>query len=304
MASGVLSAEELPSFPQTSLLKLSRFLSIFPPPPSATSTPAQLSNVLLAIHPSLSYVNKASWRSLEGALEGAGLDEYSHDISDVDPTTVASEGEGIWGWRLESIARSGKRTASVVFTRDAIEKVEVEVAAGPKPFATFPLKSTPGFLLTPRFEHLLCSLFQLHALGEWDISVLPPSSSLQSSSSSTTVLISTFAKLLGYELETVHLVKDLGGGRELWMRRIVETGFGDVENKGKTSWELAPMTKAALEGKLVHFEGIDTLGSTVGSLGRLLNDREGELWEGKRIVGKLAQEDVCLSFSSTWAASN
>lgn len=156
-------------------------------------------------------------------------------------------------------------------------------------------------------RHLLISLLQLHALKIFDISILPPSSSLQSSSSSTTLLISTFASLLGYELETLHLYKesesaccsreqgvlsectddtfncDTVGGRELWMRRVVQTG-------GLTSWEPSLLTKAATSGKLLHLEGIDTIGQTAGSLGRILMDRESELWEGKRLVGAAVPE--------------
>lgn len=283
MASGVTASEDLPSFPQTALVKLAKFLAVFPPPHSSVSTPAQLVNLLLVIHPSLSYVAAPAWRSLETAFDGAGLGEWVNGVSECDPTAVGLAGEGIWGWVLSSIERSGERTANVTFMRGGVEKITVEVAAGPLPFASFPLKNSDSLLITPRFEHLLTSLLQLHALQDFDISILPPSSSLQSSSSSTTILISTFASLLGYALETIHLYKELSG-RELIMRRVVESGVGKA-GSGTTSWEPSPMIKGAWEGKLVHLEGIDTIGATVGSLGRILAEREGELWEGKRIVG-------------------
>lgn len=296
MASGVTSSEDVPGFPQTSLQKLAHFLAIFPPPHSSLSTPSQFANLLLAIHPSLSYITPPSWRALETAFEGAGLGEWSAGVAECDPADVGLLGEGIWGWRLASIERSGERSAKVTFVRGGgAEKVVVDVPAGPRPFEPFPLQATPTFHLTPRFEHLLASLFQLHALGRFDISVLPPSSSLQSSSSSTTVLIATFAKLLGYELETIHLYKEIGG-REIWMRRVVESGVGGGK-AGVTGWEPSPLVKGAWEGKLVHLEGIDALGATVGSLGRLLGEREGELWEGKRLVGgePLSVEEVRFS---------
>lgn len=283
MASGVTASEDLPSFPQTALVKLAKFLAVFPPPHSSVSTPAQLVNLLLVVHPSLSYVAAPAWRSLETAFDGAGLGEWVNGVSECDPTAVGLAGEGIWGWVLSSIERSGERTANVTFMRGGVEKITIEVAAGPLPFASFPLNNSDSLLITPRFEHLLTSLFQLHALKDFDISILPPSSSLQSSSSSTTILISTFASLLGYALETIHLYKELSG-RELIMRRVVESGVGKA-GSGTTSWEPSPMIKGAWEGKLVHLEGIDTIGATVGSLGRILAEREGELWEGKRIVG-------------------
>lgn len=282
MASG-LSDEELPLFPQTALLKLAQLIAVFPPPHASISTPAEIINVLLTIHPALAYnVKPASWRALEAAFEKAGMTQFL-GISECDPADVGVEGEGIWGWKLAGIERSGEATAKVTFVRAGVETIHVEVAAGPKPFAPWPLVSTPDFQQTPRFLHLLGSIFQLHALGSWDISILPPSSSLQSSSSSTTILISTFASLLGYELTTVHLYKELGG-REVVMRRVVENGQGG-KSAGTTGWEVSPLVNGSLKGHLVHLEGIDTLGSTAGSLARLISERESELWEGQRIVG-------------------
>jgi von Willebrand factor A domain-containing protein 8 len=35
---------------------------------------------------------------------------------------------------------------------------------------------------------------------------------------------------------------------------------------------------------LVHLSGLDSIGATAGSLSRLFQDREFELWEGKRMV--------------------
>lgn len=91
----------------------------------------------------------------------------------------------------------------------------------------------------------------------------------------------------------MHLYKELGG-RELLMRRVVSTGVGsDKAAAGTTSWEPAPLVAAAWTGKLVHLEGVDAIGSTVGVLGRLLGEREVELWEGKRMTGgdKLTDEE-------------
>lgn len=297
MASGVPSStsSEIPSFPQTSLVKLSAFLALFPPPSTASlSTPAQFANLLLAVHPSLAFMPAASWRLFEEALETAGLGEWTGGIAEAEFGQVGVGGEGIMGWRLEGIKRKSKCEATLTFSRGGVEQVELVVSAGPLAFAPYPLtaKDNPQLLLTPRFEHLLTSLFQLHALGTFDLAFLPPSSSLQSSSSSTTLLIEHFASLLGYELETLHLYKELGG-REIWMRRVVRGSEGE---KGVTSWEPSLLTRGAMEGKLVHLEGIDTLGATAGSLGRLLCDREAELWEGKRLVGPLKDGEV--SFGS------
>ncbi len=45
-------------------------------------------------------------------------------------------------------------------------------------------------------------------------------------------------------------------------------------------------------GRLVHLSGLDTIGATAGSLGRLMQDREIELWEGERLVAQADEEEV------------
>lgn len=45
-------------------------------------------------------------------------------------------------------------------------------------------------------------------------------------------------------------------------------------------------------GHLLHLAGLDVIGSTAGSLSRILQDREIELWESKRIVGSATPEEV------------
>ena len=56
----------------------------------------------------------------------------------------------------------------------------------------------------------------------------------------------------------------------------------------------SPLIEGAWEGRLVHLSGIDVIGPTAGSLARLLQDREVELWEGKRIVQQADPEEVCV----------
>ncbi len=84
------------------------------------------------------------------------------------------------------------------------------------------------------------------------------------------------AATLGYAFESVWLWKDLGGG-ELLMRRA-------TAKDGSTTWEPAPLVRGAMQGKLIHLAGVDVLGPTLGSLSRLLQDRELELWNGARMT--------------------
>ncbi|KAH9007354.1 AAA domain-containing protein, partial [Lactarius deliciosus] len=59
----------------------------------------------------------------------------------------------------------------------------------------------------------------------------------------------------------------------------------------------SPLVQGAWEGRLVHFSGFDVLGPTAGAIAWLLQDREVELWEGKRIVASLGDDDMGLTNS-------
>jgi hypothetical protein len=58
----------------------------------------------------------------------------------------------------------------------------------------------------------------------------------------------------------------------------------------------SPLIEAAWSGRLLHLSGLDVIGSTAGSLSRMLQDREIELWEGKRIVGSATRPEVGSQF--------
>jgi hypothetical protein len=292
MASGVAptAGEDLPLFPQTSLVKLARFLAVFPPPSdSATVSPSQLFGLLLVLHPSLAYLPTATRRQLEEVLKTAKFGPWCEGISDVDYATKATKtDEGIFGWKLVDVQPSKPGQALVTFARVGSLPVVVSVAAGTFPFAPFSVDAP----LSPRFRHSLTSLFQLHALSSFDVS-FSPSTTTHSSSSSTSLIISTFAQLLGYDLHAVHLYKELGG-RELVARRI-------VGNDGATGFEESPLISAAKSGGLVWLEGIDTIGATAASLSRLFVDRETEKWEGKRLtLGGGRGGDVLESISPSF----
>lgn len=54
----------------------------------------------------------------------------------------------------------------------------------------------------------------------------------------------------------------------------------------------SPLVQGAWAGRLVHLSSLDVIGPTAGSIARLLQDREIELWEGKRIVASASEEEV------------
>ncbi|KZT08123.1 uncharacterized protein LAESUDRAFT_649814 [Laetiporus sulphureus 93-53] len=268
----------LPAFPQTAVAKLRRLLEVFPPPAHGL-TPEQLARLILTIHPALIHAPFVAWAMLARQLEDAG-------IGALGSPSLSGNGDnlGLLGYRLSHIERISERTARITFSGTArASSVSVEVPAGPKSLLAYPFVDVEGlgFLLTERFVGLFTALLQAHALG-WDVAYVPPA--LPSTAScSTTTLVRTFAAVLGYELEDYHMYKELGG-RELLMRRRIEDG-------GATSWEPSPLIEGVWAGRLVHLSGIDVIGSTAGSLARLMQDRETELWEGKRIVWQASEEE-------------
>ncbi|KAI0074593.1 hypothetical protein K474DRAFT_1709721 [Panus rudis PR-1116 ss-1] len=268
----------LQAFPQTALEKLRALLESFPPPDKIS--PALLARLMLTIHPGLISAPFVAWAMLSKQTEDAGLGPL-----DSPSLNGEDDGLGYLGYRIDRIERATETTARLTFRCPIDGKsVVVDVPAGPKAFLEFPWRNPQslGFFPTDRFMGLLTCILQAHALG-WDISYVPPASP-STASCSTSLLVKTFADLLGYELETVHMYKELGG-REIIMRRKVEAD-------GATSWEPSPLIEGAWKGRLVHLSGIDVVGSTAGSIARLVQDREIELWEGKRIVADATPEEI------------
>jgi von Willebrand factor A domain-containing protein 8 len=56
--------------------------------------------------------------------------------------------------------------------------------------------------------------------------------------------------------------------------------------------QCSPLVEGAWNGRLVHLAGLDVVGSTAGSLARLVQDREVELWMSKRIVAEASESEV------------
>ena len=212
------------AFPQTALAKLRALLSLFPAPSSLT--PHELAKLMLALHPGLLHAPFVVWSMLSQQTEDAGLGPLGSPSLDGEGDNL-----GLLGYRLVSIERESERSVLVSFVNDdsSSDVITLTTLGGPKPLFAFPWRDPQalGFLPTSRFMGLLTSMLQAHALG-WDISYVPPV--LPSTAScSTTTLVQVFGALLGYEVDSVHMYKELGG-RELVMRRKIEDG-------GATSWE-------------------------------------------------------------------
>lgn len=217
------SKNTLPAFPQTALAKLRALLAIFPAP-SALS-PTELAKLMLALHPALIHASFVAWSMLSRQTEEAGLGPLG------SPALSGEDDDlGLLGYRLGQIRRDTERSVRLSFTSNSgAAPVSVVVPGGPRPLLAFPWKhpETLDFVVTDRFMGLLTNMMQAHSLG-WDISYVPPV--LPSTAScSTSTMVRTFGALLGYEVDSVHMYKELGG-RELVMRRKIEDG-------GATSWD-------------------------------------------------------------------
>ncbi|KAI0296956.1 AAA domain-containing protein [Multifurca ochricompacta] len=281
----------LPPFPQTALAKLHTLLTTFPPPSPIASgsrplSPRAMGRLMIVLHPELLHAPFQAWALLSERLEEAGLGPLAAPLATEDlddPGTAVEDATGLLGYTVRSIERTGKHSVRVVFTTLGDGKeVVLEVPAGEGSLRPFPLEETPDFVPSARFVGLLTNCLQAHALG-WDISLVPPAQPA-TASASTSLLVYVLGDVLGYVREAVHVYKELGG-RELLMRRVVGEG-------GATSWEPSPLVQGAWAGRLVHFSGLDVLGPTAGAIARLLQDREIELWEGKRIVASLEEDET------------
>jgi len=214
---GAISKSTLPQFPQTALAKLSTLCTMFPPPKMLS--PNQLAVLVLTIHPVLVYAPFVTWALLSRQAEEAGIGNLGNPHLD-NP----EDATGLLGYSATVIERVDVKTVKITFVGSDGVQIIVQAPAGPRQLQSFNLDST---FASPRFKGLLSAFLQAHALG-WDISYIPPA--LPSTAScSTSTLITAFASLLGYEVETIHMYKELGG-REMVMRR-------KIESDGSTTWE-------------------------------------------------------------------
>ena len=217
----VISKTSLPPFPQTALAKLQSLVEKFPPPEKLS--PAQLARLFLTIHPALIHAPFQAWAILSRQCEESGLGELgSPSMSSLN------EQIGLFGYHIANIVRLNEAEAQLTFSPPpGLQPVVLTVPAGPKQMRPFPFPDKLEFKPTTRFMGLLTCFLQAHALG-WDISLIPPALP-STASSSTTTLVKVFGQVLGYNMDVIHMYKELGG-RELVMRRKIEDG-------GATTWE-------------------------------------------------------------------
>lgn len=125
------------------------------------------------------------------------------------------------------------------------------------------------FVHTAYHERLLGEIMQSHSTH--DICLIG------SKGCGKSAVARQFADLLGYERELLLLYQDMSSRDLLQQRTTLPTG--------DTTWAETPLVTAALEGKLAVLDGIHRLHpSTLLQLQRLLQDRELQLFDGKRLL--------------------
>lgn len=312
---------KLPNLPTTALPLLTDIVSTFPPAKSLpdlefdendpilpkwprdspeetkdAETSASTLALLSSAYPQVFGLDQEKRKTLDSLLSQLQVHDQMGEGTD-QPTLSAT---GFMGYLVDNIERVSPTSAKITFAHVAgsAPSITIEASCGPLDLAPVPRLGDATFLgqqliVTPRVLSIYSCLLQLHALGR-DICLVPANkapgpdkpgaastsdplaAAAHQPSSSTTTCIGLMAETLGYAFESVWLWKDLGGG-ELLMRR-------STSKDGSTTWEPAPLVRGAMQGKLIHLAGVDVLGPTLGSLSRLLQDRELELWNGARMT--------------------
>ncbi|KAH3874331.1 hypothetical protein DPMN_037573 [Dreissena polymorpha] len=92
-------------------------------------------------------------------------------------------------------------------------------------------------------------------------------------------LMKKFAALLGYHVEPIMLYQDMTS-RDLLQQRT-------TLSNGDTAWRLSPLVTAAMEGSLAVLDGVHRINAgSFSVLQRLVHERELQLFDGTRLVGK------------------
>ncbi|XP_038049927.1 von Willebrand factor A domain-containing protein 8-like [Patiria miniata] len=147
------------------------------------------------------------------------------------------------------------------------ESFQVQVPAGttePRPH-----HEHQRFITTPSHEGVLADLLLSHSVQ--DFCIIGPKGCGKS------VLTRKFADIMGYKMEPVMLYQDMTS-RDLLQQR------GTLPN-GDTTWRLAPLITAALEGSIALLDGLHRVNpSTLAVLHRLVHDREISLFDGTRLL--------------------
>ncbi|KAJ3169542.1 hypothetical protein HDU88_000733 [Geranomyces variabilis] len=244
----------LPQFPQTAMDGLVDLLDVFPEEAKDIESSVQRFWPASWVGNTLNNEQKQAWKSLMDKFGLPLLAERPPLRSQYDLVDVSDE--------------------KVVF-QAASSTVELPIIFGTAPRRA--LSSTSigdyggAFVRTPRLQDIVTRMAQAHTLGS-DMVLVGAKGSGKSTAAAR------FAALFGYEVETVHLFRDMSA-RDVLQRR-------ETRHDGSTHWQNSPMIKAALEGKIAILDGLHWVrADTIAALGRLVQDREIVLPDGTQLIG-------------------
>ncbi|KAL4221611.1 von Willebrand factor A domain-containing protein 8 [Mactra antiquata] len=127
------------------------------------------------------------------------------------------------------------------------------------------------FIMTQYHDSFISDILQTHLVKDFCI--------IGSRGCGKTAIVKKFANLLGYHVEPIMLYQDMTS-RDLLQQRTT------LEN-GDTAWRLSPLVTAALEGSLAVLDGVHRINAgSFSVLQRLIHDRELQLFDGTRLLGK------------------
>jgi MoxR-like ATPase len=262
MDTPLLSNDNLvPNFHQNTTQFIKRYIDAFP-----MESETHLWSLLRSYWPS-------AWIKRE--LPTSVLDTFKKLLDKFRVPHSGSFGNFGTSYRLESVS---KNTATFVHESGTVHSVVITTGNQQ------PILQT-NFLETDRCKDLLSRMMQTHAIDQDFLLVGPKSSS-------KTVCINKFAELLGYNVSTIHLYRDITA-RDLLQRR-------NTRSDGSTFWEDSPLVEAAKNGKLVVLEGLHWISSEVLSgVARLLEDREMPLPDGTRLVNSKTYKSIVSEMDLT-----
>ncbi|KAI9094100.1 AAA domain-containing protein [Phlyctochytrium arcticum] len=245
------NAALLPQFSQTAVGSLIDLLSYFP------EERRNLGNALLRVWPSAWVGNALNSEQAQAFHTLAGNSKLPINIQ-VGPHAARRS-----AYDLSAI------TPSTVTFKSGAGSTQLPIEMGSAPASSLATEETRGFgqfVHTPRYQDVVSRMAQAHALGS-DMCLVGPKGS------GKTTAIMRFAALFGYEVEVVHMYRDMTA-RDLLQRRGTRTD-------GSTFWESSALVRAAIEGKVAVLDGLHWVrAGTISSLQRLVQDREAFLPDG------------------------
>ncbi|XP_046853254.1 von Willebrand factor A domain-containing protein 8-like isoform X2 [Xenia sp. Carnegie-2017] len=197
-------------------------------------------------------------------------EEGQNIINDVIQRFHMNDPSSVKPYCLKNVICSKDQKALVTLESENVEVV-FDVPSGNIEGIATQLVKENNFVMTSYHSKLLSEMLQTHLVK--DFCLIGPKGCGKSA------LIHQFAKVLGYQMEPIHLHEDMTS-RDLLQQRMMSTN-------GDSIWQPSPLIIAAIKGHLAVLDGIHRINpGTLSVLQRLLIDREISLYDGTHLLRK------------------